>query len=110
MMTDPSAIPLTFPFAGFTAAIPEALLVHTPAEVPVEVESVIFDPTATVPDPVIGEILAVLTDTNPLVARMSGSGASCFAIYEDYGHALTQEARLREGQHRGWWTMIGRLR
>ena len=60
--------------------------------------------------PVIGEILAVLNDTNPLVARMSGSGASCFAIYEDYGHALAQEVRLRENQHRGWWTMIGRLR
>ena len=30
--------------------------------------------------PVIGDLLAALEDTAPLVARMSGSGATCFAI------------------------------
>jgi 4-diphosphocytidyl-2-C-methyl-D-erythritol kinase len=59
---------------------------------------------------VIGEVLAVLRDTNPLVARMSGSGASCFAIYDDYDQAADHEFKIREYLHQDWWTMIGRLR
>ncbi len=31
--------------------------------------------------PVIGEVLAALSATSPLLARMSGSGATCFALY-----------------------------
>ena len=60
--------------------------------------------------PVVAEVLAVLHDTKPLVARMSGSGASCFAIYEDHNLAIGHELHIREYLHRDWWTMIGRLR
>ncbi len=60
--------------------------------------------------PVIGEILAKLSDTNPIVARMSGSGATCFAIYEDHGRAAEQEAHIRENLGQKWWTMVGYLR
>jgi 4-diphosphocytidyl-2-C-methyl-D-erythritol kinase len=60
--------------------------------------------------PLIGEVLSVLRDTDPLVARMSGSGASCFAVYEDFHHAISHEIRIRETLQHDWWTMIGRLR
>ncbi|WP_379546570.1 4-(cytidine 5'-diphospho)-2-C-methyl-D-erythritol kinase [Qipengyuania sp. DSG2-2] len=50
-----------------------------------------------------------LSDTNPVLHRMSGSGATCFALYE------TNEARddaLREinTRHPEWWTLTGNLR
>lgn len=60
--------------------------------------------------PVIGEVLAILRETQPLIARMSGSGASCFALYESYEDAVVHETEIRERFHLGWWTMLGRLR
>jgi 4-diphosphocytidyl-2-C-methyl-D-erythritol kinase len=60
--------------------------------------------------PVIEEVLNVLRDTNPLVARMSGSGASCFAIYDDNEVATEHAFNIREHVHHNWWTMHGRLR
>ena len=60
--------------------------------------------------PVIGEVLSVLRDTKPLTARMSGSGASCFAIYEDHDCALAHGRSIRENSHLNWWTMTGHLR
>jgi 4-diphosphocytidyl-2-C-methyl-D-erythritol kinase len=60
--------------------------------------------------PVIGEILARLRETKPLVARLSGSGASCFALYEDYDEAAAHQAQIRDHVHQAWWTMLGRLR
>ncbi len=58
----------------------------------------------------IGAVLAFLASTRPTLARMSGSGASCFALYEDYDHAASVEARLKERIEQRWWTMLGRLR
>ena len=60
--------------------------------------------------PAIGEVLSVLRETKPLVARMSGSGASCFAIYESYDDAAAHGFHIREHLHQDWWTMDGRLR
>lgn len=56
--------------------------------------------------PVIAEVLAALRATNPWLARMSGSGATCFALYD------TLEARdaAAAAMPAGWWTMSGRLR
>ena len=56
--------------------------------------------------PVIAEVLAVLTETNPWLARMSGSGATCFALYD------TPEARdaAQAAMPKEWWTMAGQLR
>jgi len=59
--------------------------------------------------PVIAEVLAALGETGPLVARMSGSGATCFALYETAQQR--DEAARRIGQsHPGWWRMAGALR
>jgi 4-diphosphocytidyl-2-C-methyl-D-erythritol kinase len=56
--------------------------------------------------PVIADLLAALRDTAPWLARMSGSGATCFALYE------TIEARdaAAAAMPSAWWTMAGRLR
>lgn len=56
--------------------------------------------------PMIAEVLAALQATSPWLARMSGSGATCFALYE------TAEARdaAQATMPRAWWTMAGRLR
>lgn len=56
--------------------------------------------------PVIAEVLAALHKTNPWLARMSGSGATCFALYD------TPEARdaAQAAMPAEWWTMAGRLR
>jgi 4-diphosphocytidyl-2-C-methyl-D-erythritol kinase len=56
--------------------------------------------------PVIAEVLTALEATAPWLARMSGSGATCFALYD------TIEARdaAAAAMPAGWWTMAGRLR
>jgi 4-diphosphocytidyl-2-C-methyl-D-erythritol kinase len=59
--------------------------------------------------PVIGEVLAVLRDTaGSLLARMSGSGATCFAIFGgDAGAQRAAQAIQRE--HPQWWVHAGVL-
>jgi 4-diphosphocytidyl-2-C-methyl-D-erythritol kinase len=56
--------------------------------------------------PAIAEVLAALRETDPWLARMSGSGATCFALYD------TPEARdaAAAAMPPGWWTMAGKLR
>jgi 4-diphosphocytidyl-2-C-methyl-D-erythritol kinase len=53
--------------------------------------------------PAIAEVLARLAATEGrLLARMSGSGATCFALYPTIGEADAASRRLR-GEHPGWW-------
>lgn len=67
-----------------------------------------LEPPAIVLCPVIAQVLAALRETRPFLARMSGSGATCFALYDsDKGLAAAREAMNR---HDEWWTMAGRLR
>ncbi|MEZ5736260.1 MAG: 4-(cytidine 5'-diphospho)-2-C-methyl-D-erythritol kinase [Novosphingobium sp.] len=64
---------------------------------------------ATALCPAIADVLAALRETGPLLVRMSGSGATCFALYDR--HDVMREARGRlNAAHPGWWTMEGRLR
>lgn len=56
--------------------------------------------------PAIADILGALRETGPLLARMSGSGATCFAIYES--ETVLEEAAARLNPN--WWRMAGRLR
>jgi 4-diphosphocytidyl-2-C-methyl-D-erythritol kinase len=58
--------------------------------------------------PIIENVLAVLSQTNPLFARMSGSGATCFALYETQGTAQTAAQRLI-AVHPNWWIRPCRL-
>jgi 4-diphosphocytidyl-2-C-methyl-D-erythritol kinase len=52
--------------------------------------------------PVIAEVLAALGDA-PLT-RMSGSGATCFALQGSEAVAMAQAARIRRAQ-RDWWVI-----
>ena len=59
--------------------------------------------------PVIGEVIAALNATNGAwLARMSGSGATCFAIYENTAEAGRAAEKLRL-DHPGWWVHAGTL-
>jgi len=59
--------------------------------------------------PVIADVLAALRETNPLLARMSGSGATCFALYTFNEDWLAAEAHLRKSRP-DWWVKGGWLR
>lgn len=59
--------------------------------------------------PEISGVLVALWATSPLVARMSGSGATCFALYESEEQAEKTMQGL-SGAHPEWWFLKGRLR
>lgn len=59
--------------------------------------------------PQIAGVLAALRDTAPFLARMSGSGATCFALYDSIA-ARDEAAGRVESDHPGWWQMKGALR
>src|ERR1700681_1356606 len=64
---------------------------------------------ATRIQPVIGEVLSALSATNGAwLARMSGSGATCFAIFENTSEAqrAAQKVQLDRPQ---WWVHAGVL-
>jgi 4-diphosphocytidyl-2-C-methyl-D-erythritol kinase len=64
---------------------------------------------ATRIQPVIGEVIAALNATNGAwLARMSGSGATCFAIYENTADAGRAADTIRRDQP-GWWVHAGTL-
>jgi 4-diphosphocytidyl-2-C-methyl-D-erythritol kinase len=64
---------------------------------------------ATRIQPVIGEVLAALSATDGAwLARMSGSGATCFAIYENTAEAA-RAAQNIERDHPDWWVHAGVL-
>lgn len=59
--------------------------------------------------PEIGQVLAELEADDAWLARMSGSGATCFALYANT--ASRDHARRRIIQKRpDWWTLAGKLR
>jgi len=59
--------------------------------------------------PMIGEVLAALNASNGAwLARMSGSGATCFAIFENTAEAGRAADKIRL-DHPGWWVHAGVL-
>lgn len=60
-------------------------------------------------EPVIGDVLEVLRDSAGVkLARMSGSGATCFAIYGAAAEAHAAAENIRR-DHPGWWVHAGTL-
>lgn len=60
-------------------------------------------------EPVIGEVLEALrTSADVKLARMSGSGATCFAIYGAPAEAHAAAEKIRRDHH-GWWVHAGTL-
>jgi 4-diphosphocytidyl-2-C-methyl-D-erythritol kinase len=59
--------------------------------------------------PMIGEVLSALSATNGAwLARMSGSGATCFAIYENTADAQRAAEKIQL-DHPQWWVHAGIL-
>lgn len=54
----------------------------------------------------VAKVLAALQATKPWLARMSGSGATCFALYESVSARDAAQAAMPEA----WWTLAGHLR
>jgi 4-diphosphocytidyl-2-C-methyl-D-erythritol kinase len=64
---------------------------------------------ATRIQPAIGEVIAALSATNGAwLVRMSGSGATCFAIYENTADAQRAAEKIRS-DHPAWWVHAGVL-
>jgi 4-diphosphocytidyl-2-C-methyl-D-erythritol kinase len=59
--------------------------------------------------PQVAGVLAALGGTSPFLARMSGSGATCFALF-DSETARDEAAACIAADHPGWWQMRGKLR
>ena len=57
----------------------------------------------------IANVLEALRKSEPLLARMSGSGATCFALYERHD-ARDKALEYMVSRHPEWWTFAGRLR
>lgn len=59
--------------------------------------------------PAIADVLTTLNEHAPMLARMSGSGATCFALYDS---AVDRDAAAEAitKSNPGWWQMSGALR
>jgi 4-diphosphocytidyl-2-C-methyl-D-erythritol kinase len=59
--------------------------------------------------PLIGEVISALNSTNGAwLSRMSGSGATCFAIYENTADAKRAADKISR-EHPEWWVHAGTL-
>ncbi|OWR01461.1 4-(cytidine 5'-diphospho)-2-C-methyl-D-erythritol kinase [Sphingopyxis witflariensis] len=59
--------------------------------------------------PAITDVLTALGELRPWLARMSGSGATCFALFDAAGECDMAAQRLA-ASHPQWWQMTGVLR
>jgi len=60
--------------------------------------------------PVIGEVIALLAaQPGVILSRMSGSGATCFALF-DSDVARDRAAAAMADERPGWWTLATALR
>jgi 4-diphosphocytidyl-2-C-methyl-D-erythritol kinase len=59
--------------------------------------------------PEIGDILSVLQQQQPMLSRMSGSGATCFALFHDAEESQLAEQKIRS-LHPSYWVMSGKIR
>jgi 4-diphosphocytidyl-2-C-methyl-D-erythritol kinase len=64
---------------------------------------------ATALAPEIAEVLAALRAAGGRQARMSGSGATCFALFATDADRGAAEARIADA-HPGWWRLATRIR
>ena len=68
-----------------------------------------LEPAAISLCPAIADVLAALHATDAFLARMSGSGATCFALFRSHD-AMREAAQRLASDHPGWWRMQGSLR
>jgi 4-diphosphocytidyl-2-C-methyl-D-erythritol kinase len=59
--------------------------------------------------PAIADVLTSLDQQVPVLARMSGSGATCFGLFKDHSHRNAAMRAIAD-DHADWWIMAGCLR
>lgn len=65
---------------------------------------------ATLLHPVIGEVVALLAaQPGAILARMSGSGATCFALFESIADRDAADRAVAD-RRPDWWRLVSRLR
>jgi 4-diphosphocytidyl-2-C-methyl-D-erythritol kinase len=67
-----------------------------------------LEPPARVIAPVIAEVLETLREDTPVLARMSGSGATCFALYAGESDRARAAAAIR-AHDPAWWCLESAL-
>jgi len=113
------SVPTPAVFAGLGLARGETRGAPTPPPAGQECESILaalaagrndMEPAARALAPEIGEVLAALAGMpGARVARMSGSGATCFALFDDR-RAAARAARVMAREKPGWWVRATALR
>jgi 4-diphosphocytidyl-2-C-methyl-D-erythritol kinase len=68
-----------------------------------------LEPAAISLCPEVAQVLAALRQTDATQVRMSGSGATCFALYRSTD-VMRQAAGKVASEHPDWWQMQGNLR
>lgn len=68
-----------------------------------------LEPPAIELCPAIADVLSALRQTSAWLVRMSGSGATCFALYDDAQAAAEASDAIRRA-HPDWWQLSGCLR
>ena len=57
----------------------------------------------------IGNVISLLANSDGcLLARMSGSGATCFGLFQDEASALAAQIKIASVQT-NWWVQTGRM-
>lgn len=68
-----------------------------------------LEPPALEICPVVAEVLDLLRQTSAWLVRMSGSGATCFALFEDLSERDAATAAIARARP-DWWQLAGQLR
>ncbi|MEO9600863.1 4-(cytidine 5'-diphospho)-2-C-methyl-D-erythritol kinase [Parasphingorhabdus sp.] len=68
-----------------------------------------LQPQAVALVPILSDVLQLLGECEPVIARMSGSGATCFALFDTPGVTHDAERHCRRAMDNSW-TMIGKFR
>ena len=68
-----------------------------------------LEPPACGLAPEISDALSALEATNPLIARMSGSGATCFALFPANSAKTDTALDAIQQAHPNWWVKSGRI-
>ena len=96
-------------FAGWDGVDRGALVDAEPIKAALAGRNDLEDPAAGVA-PAIATVLGALGEAaDPILVRMSGSGATCFALYRSVAER-DRSARRIAAEHPGWWLLTTCLR
>ena len=95
-------------FAGWDGADRGSLPAGTARDIALHARNDLETPAIAL-CPKIADVLAALKQTGALLSRMSGSGATCFALFDQH-EAMIAAAETIARQQPDWWQMTGRLR